>query len=67
MTTTARKPQALSPDEKASARAIRAAMRPKLNPDAMREASIASLETHGEDRHNVIKWHAMHARAEQLA
>lgn len=57
---------ALTTDEKATARTIRAALRPKLNPIAMREASITSLARHGEVRHNVIKWHAFHARQDQL-
>lgn len=55
-------PQALTADEKATARVIRDAMRPKLNPDAYRAAIRASRETHGEDRHNVVKWHAMHMK-----
>lgn len=53
--------------EKVSALAIHDAMRPKLNPDAMRTASIASLTQHGEQRHNVIKFHAMHAKRSQLS
>lgn len=53
---------ALTPNEKTTARVIRDAMRPKLNPDAMRTAVRASRVQHGEDRHNVIRWHAMHMR-----
>ncbi len=53
---------ALTASEKTTARVIRDAHRPKLNPDAFRTAIRASREQHGEDRHEVIKWAAMHMR-----
>jgi len=49
-------------DEMVTARVIRDAHRPKLHPDAFRSAMSASREQHGEDRHEVVKFAAMHMR-----
>ena len=37
------------------------------DPDAFRAACRASRDLHGDDRHEVVKFHALHARPEQLA
>ncbi len=46
--------------EMTTARVIRDAARPKLDPDAYRSAIRESRATHGEDRHERIKFAALH-------
>ena len=57
---------ALTTDEMTSARAIRAALDNAgrlRDADAFRAAAHASREQHGEDRHNAVKFAAMHMKA----
>jgi hypothetical protein len=59
----------LSDDERASARVIHAIMHPWPCRDieGLRAAMRDSRERHGDDRHELVKWHAAHANAEQIA
>jgi secreted protein with Ig-like and vWFA domain len=60
------KTQQLTAAEKNTARAIRATMDEAgrlKDADTFRALCRASRERHGEDRHEVVKWHALHMRA----
>jgi hypothetical protein len=56
----------LTADEKTTARQIRATMDSAgrlTDADAFRTLCHASREHHGEDRHNAVKWTAVHMKA----
>jgi len=57
---------ALTDAELDSASAIRATLTKSghlKDADAFRAANAASREAHGDDRHEAVKWHALHSRA----
>jgi len=57
---------ALTKSELSSARAIRSTMDARghlKDVDGFRSACQSSRDEHGEDRHELVKWHALHCKS----